>query len=447
MSYRFFLGCAIAVAAVRLMALPLPGTEDVSTFRVWAHFAAAEGVSGLYGTGGWPPNQRQIAFDGESTVVDYPPAALLYLQAAGTAYRAYRWQFSHPFSRMELTIAIKLLTVAAAMTVAGLVWLLTRRLRDERSARLAAMAYWANPTVILHGAALGYLGSLAFAPALGALLAAALGRTWICGALLALGVLTKPQAVFAAPAILMLLAAGAEPGRRVTSATLAALIVTALLLSPYAMAGTTSSLLHAVGALTAGPVLSAAANFWWVVGALSDGQFVATIRDTREVWPQPYVIGIWPLNSFIIGAVGWGSVAAIVAWASWRAWMVRSLASAVALAAFTVHVYFILALQVHEGHFSLALPLLAILAAADPRYRGLFVAASVAFGLNLLLFYDLLGGRSYRLPSRIGPLQTSIVVAVLNVLVFVQHWRLFRLCVVPGQVPALKAGGAIREST
>ena len=60
-------------------------------------------------------------------------------------------------------------------------------------------AYVLNPALLLGGSALGYLDPIILLPAVGALVAAATGHTWLTGALCAAAALTKPQGVFVAP--------------------------------------------------------------------------------------------------------------------------------------------------------------------------------------------------------------------------------------------------------
>ena len=50
---RVALVCLL-VAVVRLAALPLPGTEDTGTWKIWM-FAASSAVTSVYGVGGDPP--------------------------------------------------------------------------------------------------------------------------------------------------------------------------------------------------------------------------------------------------------------------------------------------------------------------------------------------------------------------------------------------------------
>ena len=85
------------------------------------------------------------------------------------------------------------------------------------------------------------------------------------------------------------------------------------------------------------------------------------------------------------------------AWASGARAVPPDLALLAAACAFIVHAYFLLGVAVHENHLYLAVPLLALAAAAPPRFRPDACSASVVFALNLYLFVGLGRGFRYRI--------------------------------------------------
>ncbi len=89
---------------VRIAALPLPGTEDVGTWKIWA-FGASRNVTHVYGVGGDPPVRGVVKWQTLETTVDYPPAALYELGLVGLAYRRIDPAFA---DAPALTVAIKL---------------------------------------------------------------------------------------------------------------------------------------------------------------------------------------------------------------------------------------------------------------------------------------------------------------------------------------------------
>jgi hypothetical protein len=49
-----FAAVLLAGALLRAVALPGPGTGDVTVFKVWSYHAARHDVAGMYGVGGSP---------------------------------------------------------------------------------------------------------------------------------------------------------------------------------------------------------------------------------------------------------------------------------------------------------------------------------------------------------------------------------------------------------
>ena len=84
---RVALACVV-IAIVRVAALPLPGTEDTGTWKIWM-FAASSDVTSVYGVGGEPPTRGILEWQGLRTTVDYPPVALYELGLAGRVYRGW----------------------------------------------------------------------------------------------------------------------------------------------------------------------------------------------------------------------------------------------------------------------------------------------------------------------------------------------------------------------
>src|SRR5262249_4609889 len=152
----------------------------------------------MYGVGGSPPERRVLDYEGTEALATYPPVAMYELEAAGAVHRA--WSGRRFPNSPALTVAVKLPGLAADIGLLLLFFFLARPLGAAR-ARWVATAYWLNPAVILNGAALGYLDWQYSAPAAAAIGAAAAGWTALAGALIAAAVLTKPQAIFIAPAV------------------------------------------------------------------------------------------------------------------------------------------------------------------------------------------------------------------------------------------------------
>lgn len=417
---------------LRGAALPLSGTEDVQVWKTWSH-GTALGVATMYGIGGTPPVRGLVRWGELHTTVDYPPATLFGLALVGSAYRLVDPSFTE--SR-ALTVVLKLSILLMDALACALLFRLVQRMAGREAARLAALFYWLNPAVILDGAVLGYLDPWMAAPVLGALLAAQAGAGAWCGALLGLALTVKVQAVFAAPvAALLLWHASHRPVRASCAAAVTGAAAIALVLLPFAWRGALPNVAQGVGSLLRHDMLSGtAANTWWIVtwalrasyGAADLGAWTAWTMPVRILgvrrftelgYPNPRPFG----NVAVIGAAGWGFYRA---WRGARAGL--SPVVLLAAGAFAIHVYFMLAVQVHENHLFLAIPLLAAAAAADPRYRKVAAAISAVMTLNLLLFYGV--GRDLPPPPRrLTLVDATVILSIVHVAVFAWHARVLQV--------------------
>ena len=422
---RVALACLL-VALVRLAALPLPGTEDTGTWKIWM-FAASSAVTSVYGVGGDPPTRGILEWQDLKTTVDYPPVALYELGVAG---RAYRWVDPAFGDGIPLTIATKLPGLVCGIGLTALLWWTVRRHSGSTAAaHWVALAYWANPATILNGEVLGYLDPLMMLPAMGMLVLLHEGSPAFAGAAFAIALLTKPQAILLAP-ILVLAAWGLGAYRGVARAAAGGAATTALVVLPFALAGALPNMWLAFGSFYARrDILSGnAANLWWIVtyvlrawyqiprmGVL--GAFLAPVRRILAVstveeigLPNPRPFG----TILVLGASAWGL---------WRIRHARDLALHALGAAFVVHAFFVLGVGVHEHHMMLAVPLLALAAALRPRLRPLFYVVSAIVALNMNVFYGLGYGFGWRIPRGLLLIDLSVLLAAANVGALVWHGR------------------------
>jgi hypothetical protein len=405
-------------AGLRLAALPLPGTSDVPLFKGWAQAAATRGMTQVYGTDLRWQQQRVKP-------VNYPPLSLGLVAAVGHAYGVLEPSFA---DGTAFTVLIKLPVIAADAALAALLFGAVRRARGERAGAAAALAYWLNPAVLIAGAVLGYQDSVMALPGLAALVAAAAGRPILCGALAAVAVLFKPQAVLLGPSLL--LALGRHPrgaARAFLRAAAAGLLAAALVLAPFAVAGTTGRMVRAVAQLATHDMFSAdAANVWWLVGWAKRGASRWS-EDGLAAWTAPVRI-LRISTSEAQGLpnprpLGTALVLAAAAWAGWRARQARELGLLAALGAFVVHAYFTLAVGVHENHLFLAVPLLTLAASLRPAFRGILLAVSALTALNLNFIYGFGLGVGGALPRGITGVDATVVLALANLGVFFWHAR------------------------
>jgi hypothetical protein len=143
--------------------------------------------------------------------------------------------------------------------------------------------------------------------------------------------------------------------------------------------------------------------------------------------------GAWTMTVRILGvsrvvALGYPNprplaavfVMAAALWGLWRVRHARDLAVLLACAAFIVHAYFVLGVQVHENHLYLAVPLLAAAGAAQRALRPVFYGVSAVFALNLFLFFGL--GREFPPPPRnVTIVDTTVLLALVNCALLIVH--------------------------
>jgi hypothetical protein len=428
-----FRAAIVLGAVIRMATLPLPGTLDVVTWKIWSYVAAREGVGRLYGVGGSPPEHRLVSLHGAETTVDYPPLALAELGVAG---RVYRWLNHGRYpDDARLIAAVKTPALLADAGVLAILYFSVRRLADEPRARWAAAAFWLNPAILLDGAILGYLDPLFVLPVVAGLVAAAFGWPVLAGMLSAAAFLTKPQAIVVAPALaLAIWNSGDREGalRRAAAALAGAAVAGGFLLTPVLLAGALPNLLNAMGRLGAHDMLSGnACNLWWIVGyvmrayySMHDmGVWSAFTTPTRILaisrvvelgYPNPRIVG----TLLTLAAFGWGL---------WTARRAGDLWMAAALAAFLVHAYATLSAQVHENHLMAAVPLLGLAAAGRRSYLPLLAAVSAIFALNLNLFYGVGEDVGYAIPRGLTIVDATVVVSVANCAALAWHALVLRV--------------------
>lgn len=428
MSRRRFLFVALLVAAtlIRLIALPLRGTEDVGTWKLWM-IAASKDVTTVYGVGGDPPVRGVIEWKGLSTTVDYPPFALYELGAMGIIYRLFDPQFANPSA---LTAAVKIPGLLFGIALTTFLWWTTRRVTNHvEDADWVAAAYWANPATIFNGEVLGYLDPLMMLPAIASLVLLDLGAAAWAGASLAIAMLTKPQAMLIAPVVA--LAAWRIGGWRTLAATsIGGALTAAVVVLPYALIGALPNMWLAFGSFYARrDILSGyAANVWWIVNYVLRAWYqipnagvigaylapvrrimaVSTFQDVGFPNPRPFGTGLALLT---------------IGWSVWRMRLARDLAVFALGAAFVVHAFFVVSVGVHEHHMMLAVPLLALAAALRPSLRPLYWTISAIVTLNMNLFYGIGHGLGWSIPRGLLLVDLTVWLSVANVCALIWHGR------------------------
>jgi len=414
------------VAAIRLVALPLRGTEDVLTWKMWM-IAASKNVATVYGVGGQPPVRGELHWLHHTTTVDYPPVALYELGAAGVVYRLFDPELS---DRPALTAAVKIPGLFFGIALTVLLWWTVRRFSgDDRQGRWAAVAYWVNPATVMNAEVLGYLDPLMMLPAIASLVLLHRGAPVWAGASLAVAMLTKPQALLVLP-ILMLAAWRTCGVRGAIEAAVGGAVTASLIFLPYALIGALPNVWLAFGSFYARrDILSGyAANIWWIANYVLRAWYQVPRLGIVAAFLAP-VRRIMAISTFRqIGfpnprPFGTAAVAVAALWALWRLRRAKDLAIHALGAAFLVHAFFVFSVGVHEHHMMLAVPLLALAAGLRPSLRPLFWTISAIVTLNMNLFYGIGLGLGWSIPRGVLLVDLSVLLSLANIAALVWHGR------------------------
>jgi len=419
----------VLATLIRLAALPLRGTEDVGTWKLWM-IAASKDATAVYGVGGDPPVRGVIEWKHLSTTVDYPPLALYELGAMGMLYRLVDPRFEN--DRL-LTAAVKIPGLLFGVVLTGLLWWTARTLTgDAANGRWVAVAYWTNPAVILNGEVLGYLDPLMMLPAIASLVFVRFEVPAWAGASLAIAMLTKPQAILVAPvcALAVWRTAGA---RGILSAVAGGLLTAGVVVLPYALVGALPNMWLAFGSFVARrDILSGyAANVWWIANYLLRawyqvprlGVIGAGLAPVRRIMAVSTFQEVGLPNPRPFGSA---MVVLTAAWSLWRLRASRDLALFALGAAFMVHAFFVFSVGVHEHHMMLAVPMLALAAALRRSLRPLFWTVTAIVALNMNLFYGIGLGLGWSLPRGLLLVDLSVWLSIANLCALGWHARILR---------------------
>lgn len=415
---RTFLAALVAGLLLRLATFPLPGHDDVITWKIWS-YAATQDLTGMYGVGGTPPERGIVRWGEQWSTVDYPPFFLYEYAVVGRLFKSIDPAFR---DGLALLAAIKLpVFIANGLLTWLLFWTVRQASGNEAAARWAALAYWLNPATIFGAEMLGYVDPLLTLPAIAGLVLAWRGRRWLAGVLIAVAVATKPQAVLVGPAFALLLWRTAGfTGLLQSGVTFVATIVAIAL--PFALRGAMSNMLLAFGSFyERRDTMSAyAANVGWLINwGLRSWFGVPELgwRAFLQVVPRPLAISRFqelgypnprPICSTVIGAA--------VAWALWTIRRARELSSYALLAAFTVHAFFVLNVGMHESHQLFEVPLLVLAAGLRPDVRPLALVQSAIITLNINFYYGISLGWGWAIPRQLTVVDVSVVLALANLL-------------------------------
>jgi hypothetical protein len=171
-----------------------------------------------------------------------------------------------------------------------------------------------------------------------------------------------------------------------------------------------------------------AANFWWIVTWLARAWNMIPEFGVPGAYLQP-VRRILAISSYMTLGLpnprpfGTVMVALACAWAWWQTRRGRDLGLHAALAAFTVHAFFVLGVSVHDNHMMLTVPLLILAAGLRPAFTPIAIGVSVICTLNMNMFYGFGRGWGWAIPRASTPIDASVLLAFANVALLLGHAR------------------------
>jgi hypothetical protein len=402
-------------ALLRALLLPGPGSPDVGSWKLWT-FAGAWDATGLYGVGGEPPERGLLRWGEIQGTTEYPPLMLYEMAAVGRIYREIDPAFR---DSTLLTVLVKLpgLFAELAFVLGVLVW--GPRVLGSAAAVWTAMAIWLNPAILVSGAGLGYLDAEMAMPAALALLAAGGGHPAIAGVLMAAALLTKAQALFVLP-VVMLAALGrdrSDAARAMARFAAAGAVTAAAIVMPVVVRGAFPNMVQALGRLAAHDMVSGyGLNLWWVVTWIVRSSYAAPDLGWVEAFSTPVrILQISRMQEVGLPnpkPLGTLLVLAAIGWLLWRGRAERSLQGLAWLGGSCVFAYFLLGVQVHENHLYLAVPFMAVAGGLDPARRRTFWALSMFTFFNMYIFYGLGDGAPPLVDRRWTGIDLTVLVAL-----------------------------------
>lgn len=365
--------------AFRMIFATMPGyIVDVQDYVVWSYKTVTYGLGTMY-----------ASLDG-LWISDQSPGLNYVLHLMGLVYRSiFAPDFLYPgvagdpalrsLTNNPAALAdpiqrtlLRLPVLFADVMTGALVLTTARKYVADKFAWLLGLAYWFNPAVLWNGAYWGQTDALhTFLILVCFLLIVFTPRVGLAFFILGIAALTKPQAMFFGP-LLLLGAYRVDHLKGVARAIFFGALGSALVLLPALIVGGTDGLLaYFLDTVGHHPILTANAhNLWWLLFHND-----ISLADTAALFPGA------PLSFRAFSISLFGIAYLLLVFKAWRAPLEQFLM----YGAFVSFAFFMLPTEIHENYGYALLPLLAVALARDARLILLYIAIGATMTLNYAL--------------------------------------------------------------
>ena len=398
------LGVRLALAPVVM------NWDDRRHFIGASHKTLRYGLASVYETVPEYEGKRKVR-------LPYPPIPVYVYAAVGRTYNLFEPGFKEnaeftelPFDSPALGYLIKLPVFLFELLLTVVIFLFVRKREGDRRGLICAALYALNPAVIYDSALWAQPDSIHSCFLALAAIFLIDKRPALCLSVLALALLSKPQALMAAPLILIYLVTNST-FRESVSALLASGAAVAIVFFPFLLQNP-----HAITEMLQTManrdtyVSGNAHNFWWLVSSIAG--FDPKMDDSTTA--------LAGLSYSVVSIV---MVVTLYALALMFLLKKRAAPLTAEPLAYVCMLIFIFAVRMHENHAIQIIPLLSLTGLILPHQRAIFLGLTLTVFANMLLHSrEIVGvdGGTLLLAAR-------TVNSALNVAIFAYwSWKLFR---------------------
>ena len=390
------LALLLAAAFVfRLLFIPTHGFKyDFDAYANWATLLATHGPIAMYHALPNPP-------------VDYPPGYLYVLWAAGLVHAAIGGGV------LVMRALIKIVPIVADLVVIAFCYRAARRFASERAAFILAGIVAFAPPLWFDSAFWGQSDSVPTAFLFGAIFALENGAVIAGLALYTIAIITKPQGLAIAPAVLVLCERAGDRVRRFALGLFASLAIAYVATLPFTLARDPVSVFsfllstYANGVAVAPYTTNGAFNLYTLITSYHQ-------NDATLVFGIPYHVFGVALVALLVLIITFG----LARYLATERDEVKRLASTLGAASLSLLVFFLFATRIHERYVLPAIALGAPLAVEDRPTAIALAWLALTFTINGAYSFKGLYPPGHPIPNLIAH-----ALSLGNIIAFATLWH------------------------